>query len=98
MAAVLRVALVGVLLPIGMLAAFFVCYAALYPSYWVNDLSTALKAFQGGILLLALSMGAVLWTKTRFERHLLLVSLLLVIGVGVLAFLLPGIFESLGRF
>jgi hypothetical protein len=53
MISALRVSLAIILVPIGMLAAFFVCYAVLHPAFWVANVTPAGKAFQVGATIIA---------------------------------------------
>lgn len=98
MVTVLRVGLASMLVPIGALAIFFASYAALYPAFWLTEVSLAAKAFQAGTLLLAVATAAILWSRERVARHLVASALLLVAGMAVIACLVPAALVPLGRF
>ena len=98
MIAALRVSLASILVPISLLAAFFILYAALYPAFWATSVISAGKAFQGGTLLLALAIASLLWSRERLEHHLWASGLLLVSGLIVIACMLATTFTALGGF
>jgi hypothetical protein len=98
MIAALRVSLASILIPIGLLAAFFICYAAFYPAFWAASVTPAGKAFQVGTLLLALVTSSLIWRKERLERHLWAAGLLLPAGLIVIITVFATAFRALGGF
>jgi hypothetical protein len=98
MISALRVSLAIILVPIGMLAAFFVCYAVLHPAFWVANVTPAGKAFQVGATIIAAATGSLLWQRARLERHPWLAASLLASSLVVIVFAVTVIFTGLGRF
>ncbi|WP_137898905.1 hypothetical protein [Sphingomonas sp. 2SG] len=98
MISALRISLAITFVPISMLAAFFVCYAALNPSYWVANVPPAGKSFQVGAMIIATATGFLIWRRTRLERHPWFAASLLAFGLIVIAYAVTAIFEGLGRF
>jgi hypothetical protein len=98
MIAGLRIALAVVLIPVGALAAFFICYAALYPTFWAASVTLAGRVFQLGTLVLALAMAALLWRKPLLQRHLWAAALLLTFSLIVIAYVGVITFTTLGSF
>jgi hypothetical protein len=94
----LRILLAITLVPISMLAAFFVCYAAINPAYWVANVPPAGKAFQVGATIIATATGLLLRQRTRLDRHPWFAASLLAFGLIVIVYAMATIFEGLGRF
>jgi len=98
MISALRVSLAITLVPISMIAAFFVCYALLYPTFWVADVTPAGKAFQVGATIIAAATGFLLRPRADPERHPWLAASLLASSLIVIVLATTLIFKGLGRF
>lgn len=98
MIAALRVSLATILIPVGLLAAFFTCYAVFYPAFWAASVTPAGKAFEVGTLFLALVTASLVWRKELLERHLLAAGLLLPAGLIVIIIVFATAFKTLGSF
>jgi hypothetical protein len=98
MISALCVSLAITLIPIGMIAAFFVCYALLYPMFWAADVTPAGKAFQVGATIIVAATGFLLRPRARLRRHPWLAASLLASSLIVIVFTVTVIFTGLGRF
>jgi len=98
MISALRVSLAIILVPIGMLAAFFVCYAVVYPTFWVANVTPAGKAFQVGATIIAAATGFLLRPRARLKRHPWLAASLLASSLIFIVVAVTAIFTGLGHF
>ena len=98
MISALRVSLAITLVPISMLAAFFVCYAVFNPTFWVANVTPAGKAFQVGATIIAAATGFLLRPRADPERHPWLAASLLASSLIVIVLATTLIFKGLGRF
>ncbi|WP_137897700.1 hypothetical protein [Sphingomonas sp. 2SG] len=94
----LRVSLAITFVPTSMLGVFFACYAALYPAFWLANVTPAGKAFQVGVTIIAAATGSLLWHSARLERHPWFAASLLACGFIAIVFAATVIFTGLGRF
>lgn len=94
----LRVSLSLIVVPIGMLATLFICYAALDPAFWVANVTWAGKAFQVGATITAIATGSSLWRRTRLARHPWFAASLLVSALVFIGFAVAAIVTGLSRF
>jgi hypothetical protein len=98
MISALRASLAITLVPSSMLAAFFVCYAARYPTFWVANVTPAGRAFQVGATIITAATGSLLWQRARLERHPWFAASLLASGLIVIVSAVTVIFTGLDRF
>ena len=94
----LRVSLLLVVVPISMLATFFICYAALDPAFWVANVTSAGKAFQVGATITAIATGSFLLPRTRLARHPWFAASLLISASVFIGFAVAAIVTGLSRF
>lgn len=97
MISALRVSLASILVSVGMLAAFFACYAASYPAVWVANVSSAGKAFQVGTGIITAGAAFLICKRERLERHPWSAALLVACGWIAIVSAATASFTALGR-
>ncbi|WP_324748806.1 hypothetical protein SH591_08795 [Sphingomonas sp. LY54] len=84
--------------PTAALALFFVSYALLYPSFWMDNIPIELKFFQLAAAALPTLIAILLFRGSLFSRTHDIAALLLLLAAAEMSFVLPSIYRSLGQF